>query len=192
MSQPRIVSVFGATSVQGLSNSSSRCVNTPCLTQNPGSAVVNAILKDGTFTPRAIIRNPESEAALQLKARGVEVVMGDSLDKASLVTALRGTESVFGVCSLHFALRIQLSVQITARIFPLKAEGEGPNELTQGKNMIDAAKEVGVKFFIFTYALGQIHSMSTKIEYSGTPSIAKISGGKYKNCLHYDRMSRTF
>ncbi|KAJ7133471.1 hypothetical protein C8R44DRAFT_611698 [Mycena epipterygia] len=136
MASSRIVSVFGATGLQG-------------------SAVVHALLKDGTFIPRAIARNPESEPALKLKKLGVEVVKGDSLDKASLATALRGSEAVFAV----------------SPIFPLKAEGEGPNELTQGKNMVDAAKEAGVKFFIF----------------SSLPSIAKLSGGKYKNVLHYDQ-----
>ncbi|KAJ7133490.1 hypothetical protein C8R44DRAFT_698104 [Mycena epipterygia] len=137
MTSPRIVSVFGATGLQG-------------------SAVVNALLKDGTFTPRAISRNPESEAALKLKERGVKVVKGDSLDKASLISALRGSEAVFAV---------------TVPMFPIKAEGEGPNELVQGKNMVDAATEVGVKFFIFT----------------SLPSIDKISGGKYKNVRHYDQ-----
>ncbi|KAJ7082957.1 hypothetical protein C8R44DRAFT_688380 [Mycena epipterygia] len=137
MASPRIISVFGATGLQG-------------------SAVINALLKDATFTPRAITRDPNSEAALKLKARGVEVVKGDSLDKASLVSALRASEAVFAV---------------TVPIFPIKAEGEGPNELVQGKNMVDAAKEVGVKFFIFT----------------SLPSIVKLSGGKYKNVLHYDQ-----
>jgi len=134
MSSSRIVLVFGATGLQG-------------------SSVVNALLKDGTFTPRSITRNPDSEAALKLKARGVQVVKGDAFDKASLVSAMRGSEAVFAM---------------TSPDFPPKAEG--PNELTQGKNMVDAAKEAGVKFFIF----------------SGLPSIAKISAGKYKSCLHYD------
>ncbi|KAJ7490670.1 hypothetical protein FB451DRAFT_624058 [Mycena latifolia] len=133
----RIVSVFGATGLQG-------------------GAVVNALLKEGTFTPRAIARNPESEAALKLKARGVEVVKGDPLDKASLGSALRGSEAVFAV---------------TNPIFPLKPEGEGANEIVQGKNMVDAAKEAGVKFFIL----------------SSLPSIKRISGGKYTSCLHYDQ-----
>ncbi|KAJ7776630.1 hypothetical protein DFH07DRAFT_911950 [Mycena maculata] len=133
----RVVSVFGATGTQG-------------------AAVIRALLKDGTFVPRAITRNPDAEAAQKLKQSGVEVVKGDSLDKASLVNAIRGSEAVFGV---------------TVPIFPLKAEGEGPNEIVQGKNMVDAAKEAGVKFFIF----------------ASMPSINRISGGKYKNVLHYDQ-----
>ncbi|KAJ7750103.1 hypothetical protein DFH07DRAFT_550670 [Mycena maculata] len=133
----RIVSVFGATGTQG-------------------AAVIKALLKDGTFVPRAITRNSDTEAAQKLKQSGVEVVKGDSLDKASLVSAIRGSEAVFG---------------ITAPIFPLKAEGEGPNEIVQGKNMVDAAKEAGVKFFVLT----------------SMPSINRISRGKYKNVVHYDQ-----
>ena len=62
-----------------------------------GGAVVNGLLKDGTFVPRAITRDPDSEASQKLKARGVEVVKGDSADKASLVTALHGSEAIFAV-----------------------------------------------------------------------------------------------
>jgi uncharacterized protein YbjT (DUF2867 family) len=65
--------------------------------KNSGNAVIQALLKDGTFTPRAIVRNPDSDAALNLKAQGVDVVKGDGLDKESLVSALRGSEAVFGV-----------------------------------------------------------------------------------------------
>ncbi|KAJ7663302.1 hypothetical protein DFH06DRAFT_1324776 [Mycena polygramma] len=126
MSSTRIVSVFGATGLQG-------------------AAVARALLKDGTFSPRAITRNPNSEAALKLKAEGIEVVKGDPLGRASLTDALRGSEAVFAA--------------------------DGPNELVQGINMVDAAKEAGVKFFIFT----------------SLPSLANASGGKCKNALHYEQ-----
>ncbi|KAJ7123608.1 hypothetical protein C8R44DRAFT_840549 [Mycena epipterygia] len=139
MSLARIVSVFGATGLQG-------------------SAVVDALLKDGTFTPRAITRNPESEAALKLKERGVEVVKGDSGDKASLIGALRGSEAVFAVRGLQ--CRPTDSYQFEHL----------PSEVTQGHNMVDAAKDVGVKFFVF----------------SSLPGLNKLSGGKYKNVAHYD------
>ncbi|KAJ6485232.1 hypothetical protein DFH09DRAFT_1339825 [Mycena vulgaris] len=114
MASPRIVSVFGATGLQG-------------------AAVVRALLKDGTFTPRAI---------------------GDWMDKASLVSAMRGSEAVF------------------ALTFPVF--GPGPTQIDQGKNLVDAAKEAGVKF-LSSRALGSL------------PSIAKISGGKYTSCVHYDQ-----
>ncbi|KAJ7745963.1 hypothetical protein B0H14DRAFT_3117479 [Mycena olivaceomarginata] len=135
MASPRIVSVFGATGLQG-------------------GAVVDALLKDGTFVPRAISRDPDSEASKKLKGRGVQVVKGDPLDKAGLVSALRGSEAVF-------------AVTVPVFFYP---NMEGKGELVQGKNIVDAAKEVGVKFFIW----------------SSLPSLAKISGGKYKNAVHYE------
>ncbi|KAJ7817049.1 hypothetical protein B0H14DRAFT_2374213 [Mycena olivaceomarginata] len=154
MGSSRIVTVFGATGLQG-------------------AAVARTLLKDGTFIPRAITRSPESAAALKLMAEGIEVVKADPLDKASLVGAMRGSEAVFAAREPAFSFaRSELKIlQITTPIFPLKAEGEGANEVDQGKNMVDAAKEADVKFFIFI----------------SLPDIKKLSGGKYKNVLHYDQ-----
>lgn len=58
---------------------------------------LDALLVDGTFTPRAITPNLDSEASKTLRVRGVEVVKGDLQDKESLVRALQGSEVVFGV-----------------------------------------------------------------------------------------------
>ncbi|KAJ7111476.1 hypothetical protein C8R44DRAFT_985562 [Mycena epipterygia] len=123
---------------------STRIVSVFCATGLQGSSAVAALLKDGTFTPRALTRDPTSDAALKLKASGAEVVQVDVNDKASIVNALRGSEAVFGVTVLA------------------RTPGD-PTEYNQGKNMVDAAKEVGVKFFIF----------------SSAPSVAKLSGGKF-------------
>ncbi|KAJ7745584.1 hypothetical protein DFH07DRAFT_776695 [Mycena maculata] len=111
----RIVTVFGATGTQGAS-------------------VVNAILKDGAFTPRAITRNPTSEAALKL-AEGEP--RGQSITN-----------------------------YFEPSIFP----GNPTGEIEQGKNLIDAAKEAGVKFFVF----------------SSLPSMSRISAGKYTQARHFD------
>ncbi|KAF7365523.1 NmrA domain-containing protein [Mycena venus] len=149
MVPPRIVSVFGATGLQGLITS---LLCGHVLMRFSGGAIVDAILKHGTFVPRAISRDPESEASQKLQARGVQVVKGDALDKTGLINALHGSEAVFAV---------------TVPAFP---SVEGKNELAQGKNIVDAAKEVGVKFFIW----------------SCLPSISKLSNGKYKNVTHYE------
>ncbi|KAJ7602902.1 NAD(P)-binding protein [Mycena polygramma] len=120
-----------------------------------GSSVLEALLKDRTFTPCAISRDPESEAAQKLKARGVEVVKGDTADKASLVSALRGSEGVFAVLTLSG--------------FPPFTE-EKPSEITHGKNIVDAAKEAGVKFFIF----------------SSVPGLTKLTKGRFTQVSLYD------
>ncbi|KAJ7607387.1 hypothetical protein FB45DRAFT_806925 [Roridomyces roridus] len=134
---PRIVSVFGATGLQG-------------------GSVIDALLAGGTFTPRAITRDVDSEAAKKLEARGVEVVKADPLDKASLGGALQGSEAVFIV---------------TVPMMPVEVDGVIQDEVTQGKNIAEAAKEVGgIKFIVLT----------------SLPSIKKISGGKYANCFQYE------
>ncbi|KAF7334567.1 NmrA domain-containing protein [Mycena venus] len=138
MASPRIVSVFGATGLQG-------------------GAVVDALLKDGNFVPRAIARDPESETSKKLKARGVEVVKGDSLDKVGLVSALRGSEAVFAV---------------TVPVFFLP-DMEGKGELVQGKNIVCLVLDRDG-----TWPLLKLHS--------SLPSISKISDGKYKSVVHYE------
>ncbi|KAJ7131954.1 hypothetical protein C8R46DRAFT_656314 [Mycena filopes] len=129
----RVVSVFGATGVQG-------------------GAVIEGLLKDGIFAPRALVRDPKSAGAQKLAARGVQVVQGDSLDKASLVRALAGSEAVF------------------AMTVPNLTKVAGQDEVTQGRNIIDAAKEVGVKFLIWATC----------------PDMKTISNGKYPNCDFYN------
>nr|GAT44905.1 predicted protein [Mycena chlorophos] len=126
----RVVAVLGATGLQG-------------------SAVFSGLLQEGTFTPRAISRNHESDASKALKAKGIEVVQADASDKASLVAAFAGCEVVF-------------AMTLTA---------PGVDEVAQGKNMIDAAKQVGVEFFLWT----------------GLPSMKKLSDGKYTQCTQYDQ-----
>ena len=58
---------------------------------------MEAILADGTFVPRAVTRNPSSEAAQKLKARGAQVVEADLFKVDSITKAIQGSEAVFGV-----------------------------------------------------------------------------------------------
>ncbi|KAJ7670900.1 hypothetical protein DFH06DRAFT_143087 [Mycena polygramma] len=116
MFSPRIVTVFGATGLQGTS-------------------VVNAILADGTFTVRAVTRNPTSAAAKKLSERGAQIAKADLMDKASLVEAMSGSEVVFAVTNYFYASK-----------FPAKA----PSEIQQGKNLVDSALEAKVSFFVFS------------------------------------------
>ncbi|KAI4522756.1 NAD(P)-binding protein [Schizophyllum commune Loenen D] len=72
----RIATVFLATGVQGTS-------------------VVQALLEDGTFKPRAVTRNANSDAGRSLAALGAEVVEAIFDDKDALKRAVSGTECVF-------------------------------------------------------------------------------------------------
>ncbi|KAK7040532.1 NmrA domain-containing protein [Favolaschia claudopus] len=135
MSASRIAAVIGATGQQG-------------------SSVIRSLLRDRTFTPRAITRDLTSPAALNLEQQGVEIVKADAADKASLVNALRGSEALFVA---------------TVSTFP-PYSAEKPSEVTLGKNIIDAAREVGVKFIVL----------------SSVPGLKKLSGGKYSQVSIYE------
>jgi uncharacterized protein YbjT (DUF2867 family) len=66
----KIIAVTGATGAQG-------------------GGVVNIMKKTAGWKVRAVTRNPKSDAAKKLAAEGVEVVVGDFNDEASLVKAFK-------------------------------------------------------------------------------------------------------
>ncbi|KAJ7092981.1 NAD(P)-binding protein [Mycena belliarum] len=126
-------------------------------TGSQGSAVLNAVLADGKYTPRAVSRSLESDASKALIAKGVEVVKANLFDVDSLKAALRGSEAVFGVTNFW-----------DPEVFPADPKGKG--EITQGKNLVDAAKAEGVKFFMW----------------SSLPNATETSKGLYKHIYHVD------
>ncbi|KAK7046347.1 NmrA domain-containing protein [Favolaschia claudopus] len=126
-------------------------------TGKQGRSVLDSVLADGTYTPRAVTRNPDSDSAKAIKDKGVEVVRGDLYDINSVREAIRGSEVVFGVTNFW-----------DPSVFPGTEHGIG--EVQQGKNLVDAAKAEGVKFFIW----------------SGLPSSKLLSNGKYPGVYHID------
>ncbi|KAJ7077690.1 hypothetical protein B0H15DRAFT_915212 [Mycena belliarum] len=149
-----IITIFGATGSQGTSD----CLNFDAiLNVNLGSSVLNAVLADGRYTPRAVSRSLNSDASKALIAKGIEVVKADLSDIEALKTAMRGSEAVFGVTNFW-----------DPAVFP--ADPHGKAEITQGKNLVDAVKAVGVKFFIW----------------SSLPNATKTSNGLCKHIYHFD------
>jgi uncharacterized protein YbjT (DUF2867 family) len=98
-----------------------------------GGGLVRAILNDknGPFTARAITRNASSDKAKVLADAGVEVVTADLDDAKSLKKAFEGAHGVYCVTNFweHF-----------------KPE----KELSQARNMAQAAKDTGVKHVIWS------------------------------------------
>jgi uncharacterized protein YbjT (DUF2867 family) len=80
MSNPKIIAVVGGTGSQG-------------------GGLVRAILDDPSneFAARVLTRNPDSDAAKALAARGAEVVKADLDDEASIDKAFEGAYGVFVV-----------------------------------------------------------------------------------------------
>ncbi|KAL1745471.1 hypothetical protein HDZ31DRAFT_36422 [Schizophyllum fasciatum] len=106
-----------------------------------GSSVVRALLEDGTFKPRAVTRDVNSATARKFAEQGCEVVQADMGNKDSVKDAVAGAETVF-VVTVPFG---------------------SVTEVVQGTNVIDASKEAGVRFLVF----------------STVPSISERSNGKY-------------
>lgn len=91
-----------------------------------GGIVVENLLKTTPANNIAVLVRDENKAA-NLKAKGVEVRVGSYFDKDSLATALQGIEKVLLISSNDFNDRIG-----------------------QHKNVIDAAKNAGVKHIFYT------------------------------------------
>ena len=92
-------------------------------TGQQGKAVVNALIKDGSFKVRAITRNPD-----KYQDKVDEVVKADLTDLESLTNAFKGAHGVFVVTNFW----------------------EGADEIAQGKVAIQAAKDAGVNHFIWS------------------------------------------
>ncbi len=101
-----------------------------------GKGVVNALVKEGSFKVRAISRNPDNYSG-----KADEVVKADLTDLKTLTNAFKDVYGVFVVTNFW----------------------EGADELAQGKIAIQAAKEAGVKHFIW----------------STLPDVEKISNGRF-------------
>lgn len=121
-------------------------------TGSQGGSVVDALLKVGDYSIRAITRNPGSENAKSLAGRGIEVVKADVNDVTSLKTAFKGSSAIYAVTDFF---------EPFGQHGPQKAMDI---ETEQGVNLAKAAA-----------------STSTLEHYvwSTLPNGMKISGGKY-------------
>lgn len=106
-------------------------------TGKQGRAVINSLFERNNYDIVGLVRRPESLAAVALTKRGVTIVKGDLGDPASLLNAFQG---VYGV----YLMTVSASY----------GKDAAQAETQQGINAIDAAKETGVEFFVFSSACG--------------------------------------
>lgn len=106
----KILTVIGATGIQG-------------------GSVIDALIKDKTYTIRAITRNPQSAAAQKLSERGVQVVQADANTVTSLRAAFEGSHAIFAVTNFFEPLATH------------GLEKAGEIETAQGINMAKAAAD---------------------------------------------------
>lgn len=101
-----------------------------------GGNLLRRMLK-GKLSVRCLVRTPEK--AEKLKTLGVETAIGDITDKSSILKAMEGVETV-----VHL---VGILVEVGKATFDL-LHTEGT------RNMVEAAKEKGIKRFIHMSALG--------------------------------------
>jgi uncharacterized protein YbjT (DUF2867 family) len=106
-------------------------------TGQQGGAAARHLRKNG-WRVRALVRDPNKDAAQTLWRQGVELAKGDMQDRRSLDTALHGAYGVFSVQNYWLP--------------EVGFEGE----VRQGKLVADAAKAAGVKHFVYS-SVGAAH-----------------------------------
>ncbi|KAJ2083077.1 hypothetical protein H4R24_001116 [Coemansia sp. RSA 988] len=139
---PKLFAIIGATGLQG-------------------GSVLKILNAAGSYKLRALSRNPNSVSAKKLAANypDVEWAQADLNDTSSLRKALTGVDIVFAVTNFF-------QQDILAKV----DAGDKDAEFTQGKNIVDAAIDAGVKSII----------------YSSLDSMKQLSDGKYTDILHFE------
>ncbi len=117
---------------------SSRILLITGATGTQGGAVVRSLLErgDGSWTLRALVRDPSSEKAKAQQARGVLLVKGDLNDTVSVAAAVKGAYGVYSVQTF---------------------QGKGQDvevEERQGKLLASVAAEAGVEHFVYSSVAG--------------------------------------
>jgi uncharacterized protein YbjT (DUF2867 family) len=92
---------------------------------------------DSGFSCRALTRNPGSEGAKALAAKGVEIVAADLDDEASLTEAFAGAHGVYGVTNYP-------------EIFRVEGENSVKREQQQATNIARAAKAANAAHVIWS------------------------------------------
>ncbi|MEH2467874.1 NmrA/HSCARG family protein [Nostoc sp.] len=98
-------------------------------TGNQGGAVARHLLQHGNFKVRAFVRDPNKPAAQALQQAGVELVVGEFSDHASLESALQGAYGVFSVQNFQDGME---------------------TEIRQGKAVADAAKAASIQHLVYS------------------------------------------
>jgi uncharacterized protein YbjT (DUF2867 family) len=89
-----------------------------------GGGVVDALVDADKFAVRVASRNPASDAAQALAARGAEVVKADLLDPSSLRAAFQGAHGAFVVTNFWDPAQMQRETEIgTAAVQAARAAG---------------------------------------------------------------------
>ncbi|EON69386.1 hypothetical protein W97_08646 [Coniosporium apollinis CBS 100218] len=162
----------------------SKLITVSGATGTQGGSVTKSILADPElskeFKIRAITRDVMKPTAKKLAEQGVELINADLNSKESVSAALKGSHTVYLVTNFW--------------------ETANPaDEIRQGKNVADAAKEAGVQHLIFSSLLNVTKTTNGRlthvshfdgkaeiedyIKQSGVPCTFVLAGYYMSNCL---------
>ncbi|KAK8151142.1 hypothetical protein IWX90DRAFT_96561 [Phyllosticta citrichinensis] len=128
-------------------------------TGTQGSSIVRVMLETGEWKVRAVTRNPESDAAKAIAAKGAEIVVADYDDEKSVKKAFEGAQAIFALTNWWEYLRRGH-----------KQEACGEIEERQGMTLARAAAEIPtLEHYIW----------------STLPAAKEITGGKHP-VPHFD------
>ena len=117
-----------------------------------GFSVVNALMQHGKYRIRAVAKSTDNRKALLLRGKGTELVRAKLDDLEACKTAVKDAHGVFLVTNFW-------------------EHHDEEREFQQGKNVVDACIEGGVKHLVF----------------SGQENVLKRSG---YSCPHFDAKGR--
>ncbi|KAG9529396.1 hypothetical protein KCU93_g3582, partial [Aureobasidium melanogenum] len=124
-------------------------------TGNQGGNVIDTVLSKpdlaAKYDLRGITRDPKSRKSQALAQKGVEMIKADLNDRSSIEAATKGAHGVFAMTDYWSLL-------------------DKDKEILQGKTIVDACKNTGVKHLVW----------------SSLPYVTKLSNGKYTGVAHFD------
>ncbi|KAH8819771.1 NmrA-like family-domain-containing protein [Xylogone sp. PMI_703] len=134
-------------------------------TGSQGTAAIKGLLQKGGYQIRALTRRPDSDAAKELKSRGMDIVQADANDEASLKSAFAGSHVIFAVTDF-FELFAQHGAEEAVKL-----------EVQQGKNIANVAEAtITLEHFIWSTLPAALDRSASKItvpHYDGKNIVSK-------------------
>ena len=124
---------------------------------------------------RGVTRDPSKPNAQALKEKGIEVVAADLDNPVSLVEAFTGATAIFGVTDFWQFASDPKNHELAAKTGKPINEICLDREVTQGKNLVDAAAKAAEATPAFE-----------RFVWSTLSDTKKWSKGKYTQNLHFD------
>lgn len=106
-------------------------------TGSQGGAVAELMKNDGNFQLIGFSRNLNQPKVSELQSSGLSMIEGDLADLSSLKSVFNGADCVFGITQPWNRNYTKVDTKL---------------ELEQGKNIVDACKQAGIKHLVFSSA----------------------------------------